>query len=102
MIKSTDLNWQSIVTSYDRNYMVKGTELARALCGPNSRFAIYEVRTLAVDPDGKRYSDVQYRVRDAETVSDNQVRHGVRPKIVYTGDTLDAALQAVNYILGQT
>jgi hypothetical protein len=83
------LNWRPLVTSYDRGYMVKGTELSQAIVPDTlSRFAIVEVRTY----DADRNSDVTFRIRDAATVTDEQVRNGERPAIVFRG-SLDDCLR---------
>jgi len=77
------LEWSPLTTSRDPGFMVKGTELAQAIVpGTRSRFAIVEVRALGAD----RMPDVTYRVRDAETVSDADVRAGKRPAVVFHGD----------------
>ena len=76
------LHWHPLVTSYDQKFLVKGTELSMAIVpGHRSRFAIIEVRCL--DADG--HSDRLYRIRDAETVTDDEVRMRVRPHIVFEG-----------------
>lgn len=74
------LTWRTIVSSRDPKYTVKGTELACAAV-PNTmhRFAVYEVRTLEADGG----LGVKYRIRDAQTVTDSEVRAGVRPRIVF-------------------
>lgn len=59
--------------------LVKGTELAMAFVpGTRSRFAICETRGI----DADRMPCLVYRLRDAETVSDAEVRAGVRPKVI--------------------
>lgn len=58
---------------------VKGTELAQAIVPhTQSRFAVCE--TVALDGDGNHTT--VYRLRDAHTVSDADIRNCVRPKIV--------------------
>lgn len=80
------LNWKTLVGSNDPKRYVKGTELEVAFPeGFQHRFAIYSVRTL--DRDGT--CDARYRVRDASTVSDADVRSGKRPAVVIEVDTLD-------------
>ena len=85
------LFWRSLCGPYDPKLLVKGTELSVALTGKNSRFAIYEVRSR--DADGN--ADLTYRVRDAETVSDDDVKNGVRPKIVFRSDDLEDCLNFI-------
>lgn len=81
------LNWQTITGSLDPRYMVKGTELAQAILpGNHCRFALVEVRCY----DADRNSDVTYRVRDAETVTDAEVKSGTRPRVVFEGSYDDA------------
>jgi len=73
------LEWKTLVPSKDRRFFVKGTELSCAIipcC--RSRFCIYEVRCL--DENGQ--PDVFYRIRDAEGVSDADLKSGVRPPVV--------------------
>lgn len=82
------LHWTTILSSSDPKFLVKGHELSQALYGPNSRFAIIEVRTY----DKDRFGGVRYRVRDAVTVSDADVRKGKRPAIVHECPTLDQAV----------
>lgn len=86
------LDWRPITTSRDPRYMVKGTELAMTYVeGCGCRFAIYEVRCY----DAQGQSDVLYRIRDAEKVSDAQVREGVRPQVVGETHDLDRAVDWV-------
>jgi hypothetical protein len=82
------LDWRTKVSSMDPKFMVKGTELATAMCGQNGRFQICEVRAL----DADRMPGVRYRVRDALTVSDQDVRDGKRSEIVQDVATLDEAV----------
>lgn len=72
------LNWRNVTPSNSTKFLVKGTELNVALCGPLSRFQICEVRAY----DAERNADREYVVRDAHTVSDADVRAGKRPAIV--------------------
>ncbi len=82
------LVWSSIISSTHHNFMVKGHELSQATYGPNKRFCIIEVRCY----DAERLPDRRYRVRDAHTVSDADVKAGKRPAIVHEAWTLDEAL----------
>lgn len=70
--------WKSITPSNSPKFMVKGTELNYMLAGVNSRFAIVEVRSY----DKNRMPDRVYVIRDAHTVSDEDIKNGVRPKVV--------------------
>jgi hypothetical protein len=72
------LNWRTVTTSTDPRFLIKGTELANAICGKHSRFQICEVRRISADG----FPDRMYAVRDADTVTDAQIKAGVRPAIV--------------------
>ncbi len=85
------LSWRTITSSRNPKFSVKGTELSVALAGKNSRFAIYEIRRL----DADSLPDVFYRVRDADTVSDQDVREGTRPKIVFETHDIDRAVSFI-------
>jgi hypothetical protein len=80
------LYWRSC--RYDRTRIIKGTELAVALLGPHNRFALYEVRCL--DVDGK--PDVTFYVRDAGSVSDDELAAGKRPSIVFRSDDVEQCI----------
>lgn len=75
------LDWRTVTHSQSDKFMVRGTELSRAIVpGTLSRFQICEVRTynrIDVFPYGR-----EYLVRDAATVTDEQVREGKRPAVV--------------------
>ena len=86
---SLHLNWRSLCPSHSPKFLVKGTELSFAICGPLSRFAVYEVRSY----DAERNADRQYVIRDAETVSDADLKAGKRPAIVARFDGLDEVEQ---------
>lgn len=76
------LNWRGLDCPANR-YLVKGSELAVAIVGPQSRFAVYEVRTREADG----FSGVRFDVRDANGVSDADVKAGKRPPVVFaSGD----------------
>lgn len=78
----TMLNWRTITPSTSRAADVKGAELAAAIIpGTLSRFQIIAIRTY----DAERMPDQVYVIRDADTVTDAQVRDGVRPAIVWRG-----------------
>ena len=94
----THLDWRPLLTSRDRSFVVKGHELAQALIpDTQSRFALVEVRCL----DAEGNLDVRYRVRDAATVSDDEVRRCVRPKVVFEGDYDDCLRFARERILDE-
>lgn len=83
------LSWQPLPYRQDR-FFVRGTELAVAIVpGTLSRFAVYETRGA---PDAGQPGDVFYAVRDAATVSDDDVRNGRRPAIVARFPEPDAAV----------
>lgn len=81
------LNWRNVTPSNSPKFLVKGTELNAALCGPLSRFQICELR--AYDAEG--CADRSYVVRDAQTVNDADIREGKRPAVVaHFADEYDA------------
>lgn len=81
--------WRSVTPSNDRRFMVTGTELSNRLVpGTLSRYQLCEVRAY----DAERHADRRYAVRDAATVTDEQVREGKRPAIVRWFDHEDSAL----------
>lgn len=88
---SVALNWRAVAGSRHPQFLVKGTELSNALCGRNSRFQICEIRFR----DAEGYPDCWYAVRDAEAVSDAEVKAGKRPPIVSRFRGLDEALEFV-------
>ena len=86
------LDWRTIRNSRDPKFMVKGHELESCIpSGFLSRFRIVSVRTYDVD----RYADVFYRVYDAETVTDADVRAGKFSQPVANFDTLEETLAAI-------
>lgn len=86
------LGWRTVTPSSSPMFLVRGTELSVAIVpGTLSRFQICEVRTLTRSEDGWDY-DREYCLRDAHTVSDQDVRDGRRPAIVHRAATLDEAL----------
>lgn len=89
---SAALNWRTVTGSRHPQFLVNGTELSNALCGRNSRFQICEIRCR----DEERYPDCWYAVRDAESVSDAEVKAGKRPPIVARFRGLDEALKFIN------
>lgn len=84
------LEWRSL--PYDPSkFLVVGTEIAAAYVpGTLSRFAVVETRG---HPHDNYAGDVRYALRDAETVSDADVRAGRRPKMVGWFDTPDEAVE---------
>lgn len=80
--------WKPITPSNSPKFMVKGTELNYMLAGANSRYAIVEVRSYNKD----RNADRNYIIRDAHTVSDEDIKNGIRPKIVARFEFEDDAL----------
>lgn len=96
------LNWRPVTPSNNPKHWVKGSEIDS--CVPDgflSRFRIASIRCYvwqadASNPRGGTYvADAFYRVYDAETISDAQVREGVKPASVGNFDTLDAALASI-------
>lgn len=75
---SESLFWRSLPYRQQR-FFVRGTELSAAIVpGTLSRFAIYETRC----HDAAGMPDRYYRVRDAETVTDDEIRAGKQARIV--------------------
>ena len=75
---SAELFWRSLCGPYDPRLLVNGTELSVALCGKSNRFAVYEIRCRSEDG----FPDRRYVVRDAEAISDADLKSGKRPPIV--------------------
>lgn len=89
----SDLCWRVVLGRDDPKYMVKGHVLATAFApGTHSRFMIEEVRRMNAD----RSMGVAYRVRDAATVSDAEVRDGKMSKVVFYADTIDDCLSWID------
>jgi hypothetical protein len=84
------LSWKTLCSSADRRFFVKGTELAIAIVpGYRSRFSVTEVRAL----DAAGFSDVKYRIRDAELISDADVAAGKLPPIVFEHGSFTLCLE---------
>lgn len=84
------LFWLGLPYAKDRFFVV-GTELAVAFVpDTQKRFAVYETRALA---DHAGMPVFFYAVRDAETVSDDDIRDGKRPAIVARFDEPNAAAE---------
>lgn len=78
------VDWRTVRDHKDPHFMVKGHVLAQAIYPDSSyRFLIEEVRAMAAD----RSMGIQYRIRDARTVSDAEVRVGKGSQVVATVDT---------------
>ena len=78
-------SWRTLIGSANPKFMVKGHELAVTLYGDNARFSVSEVRV--IEADG--YCGTRYRVRDAHTVTDAEVRAGKSSQVVADGLTWD-------------
>lgn len=100
-------DWRTLIPSNDPRHVKRGSEIEVSIPKGEpfrSRFAIYSVRVTGWEKDpmapngGYLITDATYRVRDAETVSDAQVKSGDRPKIVFEAPTLD---QVEAFILGE-
>lgn len=72
------MGWKTVTNSRDPRFMVKGTELATMIAGELSRFQICEIRAY----DAERAPTVIYKVRDADFITDSEVRAGKRPPVV--------------------
>lgn len=81
------MTWHTTIPSNHPKFMVKGTELATLVCGQYSRFQICEHRCY----DIAGFADRNYAVRDAQTVTDAEVKQGIRPKIIARFNTLEEA-----------
>lgn len=93
------LFWRTVTPSSSPAHLVKGTEIEVCFpAGYHYRFAVYSVRASQWQRDpahidgGYVVYDMRYRVRDAATVSDADVRAGKRPAIAFETGDLDAAL----------
>lgn len=91
-------DWRTLIPSNDPRHVNRGSELEVSIPKGEpfrSRFAIYSVRVTGWERDpmapngGYAITDCTYRVRDAHSVSDAQVKAGERPKIVFEAATLD-------------
>lgn len=88
----TRLDWRSTAESSGPRALIKGTELARAIVpGTHSRFQICAVR--AWDEVSSTMTGEVYQIRDAATVSDAQVRDGIRSKVVAIFGDQDEAIK---------
>ena len=98
VMKPHNLQWHQIVKSTDSGYLVSGTELASAYV-PNtlSRFKIYEIRGRWKDG----YADTTYVVRDAETITMDDIKNGNRPHIVFRNPDLEKCLGFVKKVLDE-
>lgn len=86
------MDWRVITPSSSPKYMVKGTELNQAIVpGYNSRYAIVEIRTY----DANWHADRGYSIRDADTISDEDVRNGKKPKQIAFFNFEDDALNFI-------
>jgi len=86
--------WRTLCRDSDPKYLVRGTEIDCTFYGPMHRFMIYSVRALVPAPewsDNRFELDFEYHVRDAESISDAQVKAGERPKVVARFKTLEEA-----------
>lgn len=89
------LQWRTLTPSTSRAADIKGAELAAAIIpGALSRFQLIAIRAY----DAERMPDQVYMVRDADTVTDAQVREGVRPAIVWRGKSEE---EGIAWAMGQ-
>lgn len=86
------LNWHTVTGSNSPKFMVKGTILATALCGQNSRYKLSEIRCY----DAEGHADRRYTVADAEAISDVEVKAGKRPPMVARFNDYSEALEFVS------
>ncbi len=78
------VDWRTVRDHRDPKFMVKGYVLAVAdYPGSQYRFLVEEVRAMNAD----RSMGIQYRIRDAHTVSDAELLTGKRSEVVATVDT---------------
>ena len=84
------LDWQTITPATSTRFMVNGTELARAMFpGSLSRFMIVSIRH---HDTTENLASEHYIVRDAETVTLQDMAHGKRSKIVFQSEDYDAII----------
>ncbi len=96
------MEWRTICPSNDPKHLIRGTELESCIPpGFLSRFRIVSVRTVnrkhSSEVLGGRYLeyDCRYRVYDAATVTDAEVRAGITPRSIGEFDTLEAVAAAI-------
>ena len=91
---SAPLEWRTLPYEPSQ-YLVVGTEIAAAFVpGTLSRFVIIETRGYPRKENGRTVAgDVYYRVSDAATVTDDEVREGKRAEVVARFDGVDEALE---------
>lgn len=83
-----NLDWVYDVDFLDGRSEIKGTVLAHAYWpGTHSRFLVEDVRTREPHPTrrGETVGGSRYRLRDAATVSDADIRAGKRSQVVASG-----------------
>ena len=81
------MEWVTVTSARNHpscRFLVKGTVLARAVVpGTLGRYVVESVRSY---PDGTGgFPGETFRLRDADTVTDDEVRDGVAPRAVLTG-----------------
>lgn len=82
--------WRNVTPSNNPKYLVSGTELNNMIVpGLHSRYQLCEIRSY---DRATQSHDRRYAVRDAATVTDEQVREGKRSQIVAWFDYEDQAL----------
>lgn len=90
------LEWRSLVPTTSSSFLVKGTELSCAVVpGTGWRFMLYEVRCYGPD----REPDRRYRLRDAASVCDADVREGKRPGVCWEGESIAGAVAHIEAAL---
>lgn len=81
--------WRPVTPSNHPKFLVNGTELSNYIVpGTRARYQLCEIRTRSADG----FPDRKYAVRDAATVSDDDVREGKRSQIVAWFAYEDSAL----------
>jgi hypothetical protein len=90
------LEWKTITPSNHHRYMVVGCEIDQAIV-PNclSRYAIVMVRRY----DSERNADLGYSIRDANTITDEDIRNGKRPKQIAYFLYEDEAIEFIKKLL---
>jgi hypothetical protein len=84
------MQWKPVTPSNDPRFLVRGTELNNMLVpGLHARYQLCEIRSF---DSTTGFHDRRYAVRDAATVTDEDVRAGKRSAIVAWFDYEDAAL----------
>jgi hypothetical protein len=93
------LVWRTLPGATGPKALVKGTALARAVVpGTRHRFVAYEVRAIGAQGE----PDVRFIVRDAEAITDADVRAGKSPPITDVDDDCEALVRRCVALCGES